>query len=679
MDFQHWNDSIAAHFFRPEMAGRRVFLFITEDVLLEISKDSNGVNDFIEAVKAGPPNITRQGLCQRALQIMQDWRSKHFSFPPYIAYLALFVLSAGKEGDFAPHAYYPRLRSLLGEEPIAGQYPSFDRMVSLWDDLDRWSNKDRSGELGVFYNNLIAGNWFHVGIPIAQTLLTEHERAVLPGIFARTAMDPNAPPSDEELAALVRRFGQGELRPRTLSLLTSKIDSEEELRGVLVETIEDELRDWDGTVAVTSDSSEQGFQNGTLRLCCELDEVAATVSFTFRFNSKHDFPIDGLSLGLESNQHRYSAEEYGLGWSTPLVVEGKGERIDATHFDWSADLVTKDEERKWTVRFHGAPVRVFVSGAPDGIHGFVEVRKLPQSTRFYLAIRKDFYGAISDWGKTECEGFREIDVRGLPDGWLFCGANRAFDDADIKDRYPMLSLPVATKLSFQGGVRISRGNQFFSFAPPRIVLEGSGESIEVYCNNTRLEYRAPGDFYATPEDLPIGTQLIVEARRNGSAIRKLSFYLEDEFPAFVYEQAPQFDSFGNRILEGPSTGAIAGALVEGISLSSFDFAGTLHRSRRDSVFYVGRAPGQIVAHPDEPLPDAWSPVWQITMRRTGAVEYCGISLSNSEPMKVVQTGDHKRVQLWKELVWHRRKRITPPRTSSLKRLWRQYQDIARHV
>jgi hypothetical protein len=679
MDFQHWNDSIAAHFFRPEMAGRRVFLFITEDVLLEISKDSNGVNDFIEAVKAGPPNITRQGLCQRALQIMQDWRSKHFSFPPYIAYLALFVLSAGKEGDFAPHAYYPRLRSLLGEEPIAGQYPSFDRMVSLWDDLDRWSNNDRAGELGVFNNNLIAGNWFHVGIPLAQTLLTEHERSVLPSIFARTAMDPNAPPSDEELAALVRRFGQGELRPRTLSLLTTKNDSEQELRGVLIETIEDELRDWDGTVEQTTDSNEQGFLNGTLRLCCELDEVAATARFTFRFNSKHDFPIDGLSLALASHQHRFSAEEYGLGWSTPLNVEGTRERLDATRFDWSVGLLTKDEERKWTVRFHGAPVRVFVSGAPDGIHGLVEVRKLPQSTRFYLATRKDSYSAISEWGKTKCEGFRQIDVRGLPDGWLFCGANRAFDDADIKDRYPMLSLPVATKLSFQGGVRISKGNQFFSFAPPRITLEGSGESIEVYCNNVPLEYQPTEDFYALPDNLPIGTQLTVEARRNGSAIRKLSFYLDDEFPAFVYEQATRFDSFGNNSPELPGTGAIVGASVEGISLPPFDFAQTLHRSGTDSVFYVGRAPGQIVAHPDEPLPETWSPVWQITMRRTGTVEYCGISLSNSEAMKVVQTGDHKRVQLWKELIWHRRKRITPPRTSSLKRLWRQYQDIARHV
>jgi hypothetical protein len=89
MDFQHWNDSIAAHFFRPEMAGRRVFLFVTEDALLEISKDSNGVTDFIEAVKAGPLNVTRQGLCQRALQIMQDWRSKHFSFPPYIAFVRI--------------------------------------------------------------------------------------------------------------------------------------------------------------------------------------------------------------------------------------------------------------------------------------------------------------------------------------------------------------------------------------------------------------------------------------------------------------------------------------------------------------------------------------------------------------------------------------------------------------
>ena len=78
MDFLSWNDLIAGHFFQPEMAGRRVYLFVTEDVLREVGGAEADVSDFISAVKAGPPNVTRQGLCQRALQIMEGWRAKNF-------------------------------------------------------------------------------------------------------------------------------------------------------------------------------------------------------------------------------------------------------------------------------------------------------------------------------------------------------------------------------------------------------------------------------------------------------------------------------------------------------------------------------------------------------------------------------------------------------------------------
>jgi len=676
-DFLIWNDLIAEHFFRPDMAGRRVYLYVTEDVLRQVGGGKADFEDFVEAVKIGPPNLTRQGLCQRALQIAQDWRSKDFPFPPYIAYLSLFVLAAGKEGDFAPNAYYPRLRSLLGEEPKAGQYPSFDQMVRLWDDLEQWSNKDRAGELGIFHNS-IAGNWFHVGIPIAQTFLTEHERAVLPNIFARTAMDPSAPPSDEELAALVRRFGQGDLRPRTLSLLTRRNDGEEDLRGVLIETIGEELRDWDGTITESAESTEHGPLNGTLRLCCQLDEVAAAVNFTLRFSSKHDFPVDGLTLTLDSRQDQFSAEEYGLGWSTPLV-ERSGKPLDATQFNWTYDLLMKDQEQNWLVRLPGAAVKVFVGGEPYAIHGLVEVRRLPQSTRFYLAARKESYSAISEWGSAQCEGFRQINVRGLPEGWLFSAADKACDDTGIRQRYPMLSLPVATRLSFRGGVRVSRGNEFFSFAPPRIVLEGRNDSIEVYCNNVRLEYSANEDFFALPENLPTGAQLIVEARRDGSAVRKLSFYLEEEFPTFVYEQARQFDALGDEILETTSSDWIAGALVQGTTLLPFEFGNTLHRRGTDPTFYVGRSPGEVITYPVEPLPESWSPIWQITIRRTGIVEYCGTSLSNAEPKSASESADQKKLQLWKELIWHCRKRISPPPTPALRKLWRQYQEVARHV
>ena len=107
-----WNDRITAHFFRPEHEGLRIFLYVTPDVLGEIAGSDAAVDDFVTAVKSGPPGTTRQGLCQRALQTFEQWRNRGGAFPPYVGYLALFVLAAGIEGDFAPHAYYPRLRQL---------------------------------------------------------------------------------------------------------------------------------------------------------------------------------------------------------------------------------------------------------------------------------------------------------------------------------------------------------------------------------------------------------------------------------------------------------------------------------------------------------------------------------------------------------------------------------------
>ena len=675
MDFLSWNDLIAAHFFQPEMAGRRVYLFVTEDVLREVGGAEAAVSDFISAVKAGPPNVTRQGLCQRALQIMEGWRAKTFPFPPYIGYLALFVLAAGKEGDFAPHAYYPKLRSLLGEEPKLGQYPSFDEMVRLWDDLEQWSNKDQDGKLGIFYNNSIAGNWFHVGIPIAQTFLTERERAALPVIFARAGIDPSIPPSDEELAALVRRLGPGELRPRTLSLL-ARNKNEEDLRTVLIETINEELRDWDGVTSRSREQDRESFLNGALRLCCQYDEVAGTTNFTFRVSSKHELPIDGLSLENPSHELRFVTEEYGPGWSAPLVVEGKRTFVDPTHFDWSVDLVFEDPQTKWIIRSPGSPVRIFVTGEPHGINGLVEVRRLPSLTSFYLATQAKVFTEIAEWGKAHCERFRQLNVQGLPDGWVFSAADLAYRDTGIKERFPMLSLPIATLLSFRGGVRVSRRNEFLSFAPPKVILEGKRDSVDVYCNNVRLDYLIDEDAFSLPPDLPTGTQLVVEARHDGSAVSKLSFSLEDEFAWVVQQNTRKFDSFGSEIVN-PTSSSISGAVVDGIS-SSFEFGQALRNRGTGPVFYVGRAPGQIVSHPAEPLPQTWSVIWKITMRRTGTVEYCGSSLSNSTPT-IAATADHKKVQLWKDLIWHRRKRITEPVNPILRNLWREYQTIARDV
>lgn len=148
MDFSEWNKLIAQYFFNnEEMSGREVLLYVNEKLINRLGEPFNAdVNDFINAVKAGRPDVTRSGFCQKAFQTYKDWRSwKLFEYPPYIAYLAFFVLAGGTQGDFAAQAYYPRLRKLLGESEDAGQPPSFDRMIDLWDDLEKWSREDKHG------------------------------------------------------------------------------------------------------------------------------------------------------------------------------------------------------------------------------------------------------------------------------------------------------------------------------------------------------------------------------------------------------------------------------------------------------------------------------------------------------------------------------------------------------
>ena len=143
MDYLAWNNEICNRYFSTEKSGTRVFLYITTDTINRIGAPFSVVfEDFIIAVKTGPPWITRhgQGICQQALQAFEKWRSRDLQLPPYLGYLALFVLAdTVAVPGYKRYSYYPGLRSILGEEPSAGGYPSFDKMHLLWLDLERWS------------------------------------------------------------------------------------------------------------------------------------------------------------------------------------------------------------------------------------------------------------------------------------------------------------------------------------------------------------------------------------------------------------------------------------------------------------------------------------------------------------------------------------------------------------
>jgi hypothetical protein len=381
LDYITWNHRLAANFFGPEHEGSRVFLYVTPDVLTEIARFQNAVDDFVAAVKAGPPGITRQGLCQRALQTLDRWYDRG-GFPPYIGYLSFFVLAAGLEGDFAPTAYYPRLRRLLGEEPTAGQYPSFHRMLDLWDDLERWANEDKAGSLGIFRSD-IAGNWIHVGLPIAQTILTEHERKVLPKIFARAGLDPTSAPPAEALAKALRDHGSGELQRRTLKLLSTR--GEREIYDVLLDIVADELFEWDGQLGDAGASFGEAYIRSfsVTRLCLAFDSVAKRAKCSLRLKINREFPEEGLLLNTEAVTSGITCEEFVERWSTPLKHLEDGP-MDAAALDWLQDTTFRDERLKWQFKLPGRPVRILTTGQQEGLPGIIETQALPRAQSFYL-------------------------------------------------------------------------------------------------------------------------------------------------------------------------------------------------------------------------------------------------------------------------------------------------------
>lgn len=681
--YLQWNDAVVEHFFRSEMASRSVYLYVTEELVSELGKRFDGtVADFVSAVKEGPSWVTREGLCQRALQACENWRTRGLTYPPYALYLALFVLAAGVEGDFAPHAYYPRLRLLLGY-PDGGMLPSFDRMLELWDDLERWSVRDRGGGLGMFTARFIGG-WIHVGVPIAQRILTDQERAALPEIFSEAGLDPNSPPPEAELARVLRTHSAGRLAARTLDLLATRRD--EEQYSVLLHTVAEELTDWDGSLqGGLPGAPTEARAFGTVRLCLRLDVVAGRAQVTARCRLGREFPQDRLVLASSLLPSPVWCDEFLPGWSIPLLHVDTDRPLDGSELSWMDGALFTDESSRWHFKLAGRPVRVFVEGSGEGLPGLIEVYQIPLSRSFYLLFHTQSWQKLEPWLHDECSGFVEYRVNeGLRPSWRLAKVDRALSDRKICGVMPFLAFPEQLRIRFQGGIRHSRGNTFFAFAPPELSVEGGGGGV-VTCQGHVLPPVPGTERYKLPSNLPRDSRIAIEVKREAEVIARQSLYLSADFTWRRPSPLREFDRWGEPVREPAHPQVrMAGAAVYGIEKDSDGFTLApfmtpwLERRPPSRVFFVGRAPGQILRWPDEPVPAAWQPVWAVALRKRGHAVYCGNSMEESTPLDEPR-GDRKQVRAWKDLLWHHRKRIAAPKRVTLAHLWKRYQEAARYV
>ncbi len=416
-----------------------------------------------------------------------------------------------------------------------------------------------------------------------------------------------------------------------------------------------------------------------MRLCCQLDKIAGTASFTLRCRTNHAYPDNAISVSCSGFAGTYEFEEHGLGWSSQLQSSQTQETLNGSILNWCQDLQFENENRHWRLTFPGSDVRIFISGEWESLPGLVEVRQLPQGSPFYLAA-KDNSELFKKWGAANCEGFRQIPViKGLPDGWFLFYADLAKSDDLIRDKYPYLSLPTDLRLSFVGGLRADRRGYYFNFAPPQIFIRGQIASSNVYCNDTKLLPTVGTNNFQLPEGLPLNTRQLIQIKQGNDVLKRMSLYLVGDFPWKLSPTENRIGPLGERLQDNSiDSPYVVGLLVANCDVPDFFFVAFPIIEGRHKVFFIGKRPGQIIKWPEDPQPEGWSPVWAVTLDRRGEAEFCGSDITDSEPIEET-IGSRSQIKRWKEVLYHSRKRIAPPSLPRVRALWQKYVGFARNV
>ena len=684
-NYLDWNNRLAQYYFNEEMAGREVLLYANRKIINSIGEGLGDVADFISSVQVGPTWTTRAGLCQKALQAYEDWRHRALDYPPYIAFLVLFVLAEDVEGDFAPHAYYPRLNQLLGISAEQGRPASFDRMWELWADLEKWSKEDRNEELGRFAFR-IRGEWRHVGLPLSQTLLSHDERSNLKVIFDKADIDPTDPPAIDILTRMLVYYGSRDhlLQKRTLTVLQLTAGQSIGLKNALIEFVLEELAEWDGTCSEVSqpDKGIIGEAKTGLRVCLNEDSLSRKVNTYLRLKTNRAIPDAGLEFTCSQLNKVLTCFETSANWSTPLRDQASAKYFDASSVNWNDGLQMKDIENGWRAKLKGASVRLFLPGKREGMPDWIESHHLERQIEFLVAVNSGMTDKIKNWGSQSCESFVAKDDLGLPSGWsLFYGKN-ATNSCDGVD---VLTLSNLLQLRLVRGIKTGRGNTYLKFGLPSVMLENMSGLESIKINGSKIiqaDQSIP--IWELPQGLPLYQALRIEVYGDSSdPLQTRIIKIEDPHIQVALDEMPQRAPDGDILSYGSSDNFATGPIVnvaDNKECSQFPDALPTHFS--SIIVFLGSRPGEIRDWPDEELPEDWHPVWAVAKkgRKEWVVHFCG----NTEHLKLEQsvgkpTSDPRAVKRWKEAIWINRKRCQPPALPILLKLWRKYLEAAKNA
>jgi len=675
--FVRWNDALGERFFNPAAAGSQVWLTATPGLLDQVGatlgSDAPGLTG---ALLAGPPWDPAGGqLCRNALFAKDSWRARRHPPPPYplyLGYLCLFA-AAGVTGDgvVRANAYYPRLAAFAGlREP--GTPPLFHRMAELWDDLQRWSGVDRGGALGSFVATGV-GRHRHIGLPLAQNLITVAERRALTGAFAASGLvEPGDQDPDRLSGALLATAAPALSRIR--GLLGERAGRDREL---LLDLLTEAFASWQRDHAApaprpvpASPAPRGGLptprpaelpRRGRVALGARLDRAVGEIAVFLRLLLE---PFSPYPPQLRTPAGAVvTCDEQAGGWSSPLAAPD-GRELDARAAgDWLTPAVFVDDGLGFRTFLPAGRLRVLEPGYLHGLPHLLETHELDAGQQPVLLSHDSCWAAVREWG-AGAAGFTEMRASGLPGGWRLASVARCPDPRPLRPLLPWLPAPAAPHVVFDGGLRAGQGerNTYLDFARPAVRLVGGTGAEHLTVAGLHLPADSDGRC-ALPPAVGLGRHT-VRATLGGLVTAAATLCL-DPGPGFARGAAP------------PPAGRPASTGRRDLLLAPGLWEQHLARNGRAQNFTLLTRTGKALrwgstSSTPEAAKDA---VWAVPEGPSPRAAYVG----SGEPSKDGPL-TYGAEAAWVALLAGRgapARTVTPPADPGLAELWRYYTDAAR--
>lgn len=483
--YEAWNLVLAERFYRPDCAGRPVYLSVDDEELEELASSAGaaaeaGAESLIEAVKREFTSSPSLGLYGEFFRAARTWRKGgNHGPPPYIAMLSVAVLAGSRmardpQAGVASHNFYRRYNELIGYPPDSGQPAGFEELGRLWKDLDRWLREIQAEGLG---SSTIPEypTPAHVGYPISQCLLRESDRRRLTEFFRSVGLEPGDDITASELFSYLRNWtrpgcGLSEPAVKVISGASSSVADE------IGKIARAELAGWRGEVL-----DERGRRRGELALVLELKQGGHWIKAAFWPKRPEDFPEqvevkarsgDGIGLSAVSDD-----------WYGPIALPVRNKDMDD-------GLVLDGAEHSFAYR--GS--RVVPLRASEELGRWVSVPQVVATEPHCVIVHAAILEPVRKFLSNHAEpGWHEAPGGGnLPADWRVLDSVRITSPASPSEPYLRPLAPrFGTASSFEGGLRIRASQYLLGGEPDLWITVAPGDEPEVMVDGEPVALSGP--------------------------------------------------------------------------------------------------------------------------------------------------------------------------------------------